>query len=117
MALAEAPVDAAKLGGLIDLIADRTISGRIAKEVFEAMWESGKDAATIVADQGLRQISDSGDIEGFVDRVIADNPQQVAQFKSGNEKILGWFVGQVMKASQGKANPGLVNRILRDKLS
>ncbi len=81
------------------------------------MWESGKDAATIVEDKGLRQISHSGDIEGFVDRVIADNPKQVEQFKAGNEKILGWFVGQVMKASQGRANPGLVNQVLRAKLS
>ncbi len=117
MALAEAPVDAKKLGGLIDLIADGTISGRIAKEVFEAMWESGKPAAAIVADQGLEQISDTGAIEAIVAQVIADSPGQAEQFKSGNEKILGWFVGQVMKASQGKANPGLVNRILRDKLS
>jgi aspartyl-tRNA(Asn)/glutamyl-tRNA(Gln) amidotransferase subunit B len=117
MALAEAPVDAKKLGGLIDLIADGTISGRIAKEVFDAMWESGKDAAAIVEDKGLKQISDTGAIEAIVEQVIADNPGQVEQFKSGNEKILGWFVGQVMKASQGKANPGLVNRILRGKLS
>jgi aspartyl-tRNA(Asn)/glutamyl-tRNA(Gln) amidotransferase subunit B len=117
MALAEAPVDAAKLGRLIDLIADGVISGRIAKEVFEAMWESGQDAAAIVADRGLEQISDTGAIEAIIEQAIADNPGQVAQFKSGNEKILGWFVGQVMKASQGKANPGLVNRILRDKLS
>ena len=117
MALAEAPVDAAKLGRLIDLIADGVISGRIAKEVFEAMWESGQDAAAIVADRGLEQISDTGAIEAIIEQAIADNPGQVAQFRSGNEKILGWFVGQVMKASQGKANPGLVNRILRDKLS
>ena len=117
MALAEAPVDAKKLGGLIDLIADGTISGRIAKEVFEAMWESGKPAAAIVADQGLEQISDTGAIEAIVAQVVAASPGQAEQFRSGNEKILGWFVGQVMKASQGKANPGLVNRILRDKLS
>ncbi len=116
-ALAEAPIDANRLGGLIDLIADGTISGRIAKEVFEAMWESGKPAAAIVADKGLEQISDSGTIEAIVAQVIADNPGQVAKFKSGNEKILGWFVGQVMKASHGKANPGLVNQVLRDKLS
>ncbi len=117
MALAEAPVDAAKLGGLIDLIADGTISGRIAKEVFEAMWESGKPAAAIVADKGLEQISDTSALEAIVAQAIADNPGQAEQFKSGNEKILGWFVGQIMKASQGKANPGLVNKILRDKLS
>jgi aspartyl-tRNA(Asn)/glutamyl-tRNA(Gln) amidotransferase subunit B len=113
----EAPVDAAKLGGLLDLIADGTISGRIAKEVFEAMWESGQDATAIVAEKGLKQISDSGEIEAIVARIIADNPKQTEDFKSGNDKVIGWFVGQVMKASQGKANPGLVNRILRDKLS
>jgi aspartyl-tRNA(Asn)/glutamyl-tRNA(Gln) amidotransferase subunit B len=117
MDLAEAPVDAAKLGGLLDLIADGTISGRIAKEVFEAMWASGKEAAAIIEEKGLKQISDSGEIEGLVDQVIADNPKQVEQFRSGNEKILGWFVGQVMKASRGKANPGLVNQILKKKLS
>ncbi|MCH9000013.1 MAG: Asp-tRNA(Asn)/Glu-tRNA(Gln) amidotransferase GatCAB subunit B, partial [Proteobacteria bacterium] len=94
-----------------------TISGRIAKEVFEAMWASGKSAAAIVEEKGLRQISDQGAIEAIVARVIADNPKQVAKFKSGNEKLIGWFVGQVMKASQGKANPGLVNRILKQKLS
>ncbi|MCH6587761.1 MAG: Asp-tRNA(Asn)/Glu-tRNA(Gln) amidotransferase subunit GatB [Proteobacteria bacterium] len=117
VALAEAPVDADKLGGLLDLIAEETISGRIAKEVFEAMWASGKPAAEIVEDKGLKQISDQGAIEAIVARVIADNPKQVEQFKSGNEKLIGWFVGQVMKASQGKANPGLVNRILKQKLS
>jgi len=115
--LAGAPVDAAGLGGLLDLIADGTISGRIAKDVFEAMWETGKPAAAIVKDKGLKQISDSGALEAIVDRVIVESPGQVEQFKSGNEKILGWFVGQIMKASQGKANPGLVNKILRDKLS
>lgn len=115
-ALSEAPVDAAKLGGLLDLIADNTISGRIAKDVFEAMWDSGKDAAAIVAEQGLKQISDTGEIEGIVDRVIADNPAQVEEYKSGNEKIVGWFVGQVMKASKGQANPGMVNQILKKKL-
>ena len=117
VALAEAPVDADKLGGLLDLIAAETISGRIAKEVFEAMWASGKSAAEIVEDKGLKQISDQGAIEAIVARVIADNPKQVEQFKSGNEKLIGWFVGQVMKASQGKANPGLVNRILKQELS
>ena len=114
--LSQAPVDANKLGGLIDLIADKTISGRIAKEVFEAMWESGKDAAAIVEEKGLKQISDSGEIEAIVEKVIADNPKQAGNFKSGNEKVIGWFVGQVMKATGGKANPGLVNQILKKKL-
>ncbi len=114
--LAEAPVDAGKLGGLIDLIEDKTISGRIAKEVFEEMWESGASAADIVAQKGLKQITDEGAIEAIVAQVIADNPGQVEQFKAGNEKLIGWFVGQVMKASQGKANPALVNQILKRKL-
>ena len=111
-----APGDAKKLGGLLDLIADGTISGRIAKEVFEEMWENGQEADAIVESKGLKQISDSSEIEGLVDEIIAGNPGQVEQFKGGNEKILGWFVGQVMKATQGKANPGLVNQVLRKKL-
>ena len=114
--LESAPVDAKKLGGLLDLIADGTISGRIAKEVFEEMWDSGQDAGAIVEAKGLKQISDSSEIEGLVEEIIANNPAQVEQFKGGNEKILGWFVGQVMKATQGKANPGLVNKVLREKL-
>ncbi|WP_119168851.1 Asp-tRNA(Asn)/Glu-tRNA(Gln) amidotransferase subunit GatB [Algihabitans albus] len=114
--LADAPVDAAKLGGLLDLIADDTISGRIAKEVFEVMWETGKSAAEIVEAKGLKQITDSGALEAIVAQVIADNPEQAQQALEGNPKVLGWFVGQVMKASQGKANPGLVNKLLREKL-
>ncbi|WP_193370889.1 Asp-tRNA(Asn)/Glu-tRNA(Gln) amidotransferase subunit GatB [Pelagibius marinus] len=114
--LESAPVDAKKLGGLLDLIADGTISGRIAKEVFEEMWDSGQDAGAIVEAKGLKQISDSSEIEGMVEEIIANNPKQVEQFKGGNEKILGWFVGQVMKMTQGKANPGMVNEVLRKKL-
>ncbi len=114
--LARSPVDGARLGGLLDLIADKTISGRIAKDVFDAMWESGKDAAAIVQEKGLKQITDTGAIEAIVDRLIADNPGQVQQFKSGNEKVLGWFVGQIMKATQGKANSAVANQLLREKL-
>jgi aspartyl-tRNA(Asn)/glutamyl-tRNA(Gln) amidotransferase subunit B len=114
--LGAAPVDAEGLGGLLDLIADKTISGRIAKEVFDLMWETGKPAPEIVEEKGLKQITDTGAIEGIVDEVIAGAPTQVEQFKSGNEKVLGWFVGQIMKATQGKANPGLVNQLLRKKL-
>ena len=117
LALAEAPVDAAKLGGLLDLIANETISGRIAKEVFDAMWESGKDAAAIVEERGLKQITDTGAIEAAVDKVIAEAPEQAEQFRQGNQKVIGWFVGQIMKATQGKANPKLVNELLRKKLS
>ncbi len=115
--LGDAPVNAERLGGLIDLIADGTISNRIAKEVFEAMWESGKDAGTIVEEKGLKQISDSGAIEALIDDIIAKSPEQVEQYKAGdNPKVVGWFVGQVMKASQGKANPGMVNQLLKQKL-
>ena len=116
LALAEAPVDAARLGGLLDLIADETISGRIAKEVFDAMWESGKDAAAIVDERGLKQITDTGAIEAAVDKVIAEAPDQAEQVRQGNRKVVGWFVGQIMKATQGKANPKLVNELLRKKL-
>jgi aspartyl-tRNA(Asn)/glutamyl-tRNA(Gln) amidotransferase subunit B len=99
--LESAPVDADGLGGLLD---------------FDLMWETGKTAAEIVEQKGLRQITDTGAIEGIVDEVIAGAPAQVEQFRSGNEKVLGWFVGQIMKATQGKANPGLVNQLLRQKL-
>jgi aspartyl-tRNA(Asn)/glutamyl-tRNA(Gln) amidotransferase subunit B len=113
--IAQSTVSAEALGGLIDLIADGTISGRIAKDVFAEMFETGKPAAAIVDAKGLTQITDSGAIEAIVDRVIAQNPGQVAQYRA-NPKVAGWFVGQVMKASQGKANPAAVNQILRKKL-
>jgi aspartyl-tRNA(Asn)/glutamyl-tRNA(Gln) amidotransferase subunit B len=114
--IVESPVTADNLGKLVDLIADNTISGRIAKDVFEIMVETGKDPADIVAEKGLKQITDTGAIEAAVDKVIAANPTQVGQYKSGNEKVAGWFVGQVMKLTQGKANPGLVNELLKKKL-
>ncbi len=111
------PIAAENLGKLLDLIADGTISGRIAKDVFEIMAETGKTPDVIVEEKGLKQVSDEGAIEGIIDELIAGNQGQVAQFKDGNEKVLGWFVGQVMRASQGKANPGIVNKLLKDKLS
>ncbi len=114
--LVEAPVDAEGLGQLLDLITDKTISERIAKEVFDEMWETGKSAAEIVEEKGLKQISDSGAIEPVIDEIIANNPGQVEQYRAGNQKVLGWFVGQIMKATQGKANPGMVNQLLRQKL-
>jgi aspartyl-tRNA(Asn)/glutamyl-tRNA(Gln) amidotransferase subunit B len=117
MAITDSPVSADALGGLIDLITDGTISGRIAKEVFDDMWATGKDAAAIVEEKGLKQISDTGAIEAIIDGIIADSPDNVAQFQGGNEKVIGWFVGQVMKASQGKANPKVVNELLRKKLA
>ncbi|MCP5364612.1 MAG: Asp-tRNA(Asn)/Glu-tRNA(Gln) amidotransferase subunit GatB [Hyphomicrobiales bacterium] len=113
----DSPITADNLGRLLDLIADGTISGRIAKDVFEIMAETGRDPSDIVEEKGLKQITDSGAIETAVAAVIADSPKQVAQFKSGNEKILGWMVGQVMKATGGKANPQAVNQLLREKLS
>ncbi len=115
--LAQTPVDAAALGGLIDLVGDGTLSGRLAKEVFDEMWKTGKQAAEIVEQKGLKQISNSGEIEAIVARIVAENPGQVEQFRSGNEKVIGWFVGQVMKATQGKANPKLVNEVLRKALA
>jgi len=117
LSVADSPVSAEALGGLIDMIADGTVSTRLAKDVFEEMVASGKDASAVVEEKGLRQITDSSAIEIEVDKAIAAGPEQVAQFRAGNEKVLGWFVGQVMKATQGKANPKAVNEILRKKLS
>jgi aspartyl-tRNA(Asn)/glutamyl-tRNA(Gln) amidotransferase subunit B len=114
--IADSPVSAENLGRLIDLIADGTISGRIAKDVFEIMAETGDDPNRIVAERGLRQITDAGAIEAAVARAIADNPKQVADFRAGNEKVLVWLVGQVMKATAGKANPAAVNTLLRERL-
>jgi aspartyl-tRNA(Asn)/glutamyl-tRNA(Gln) amidotransferase subunit B len=110
------PVSAAALGELIDLISDNTINGRIAKDVFEAMVETGKAPAKIVEEQGLRQVTDTGAIEAAVDAVLAANPDKVAEYKSGKEKLFGFFVGQVMKATGGKGNPALVNEVIKAKL-
>ena len=114
--IADSPVTAEQFGGLIDMIADDTISGRIAKDVFAEMFETGKDADTIVAENGLTQITDTGELASIVDRVLAANPEQVEQLRAGQGKVMGWLVGQVMKATQGKANPKLVNELLRKKL-
>lgn len=115
-ALKESPISAEQLGGLIALISDNTISGKIAKDVFAAMYETGKDAATIVDEKGLKQVTDTGAIEAIVDEVIAENPDNVASYKGGKDKLFGFFVGQVMKKSQGKANPAMVNDLLKQKL-
>jgi aspartyl-tRNA(Asn)/glutamyl-tRNA(Gln) amidotransferase subunit B len=112
----DSPVSAHSLGGLIDLIADDTISGSIAKKVFDDMFETGKEAAVIVEEQGLKQVTDTGAIEGIIDQVIADNPDKVEQYRGGKDKLFGFFVGQTMRASQGKANPKMVNELLRKKL-
>jgi len=116
LGIEQSPVAADQLGGLIDLIADGTISGRIAKDVFAEMIESGADAAAIVEQKGLRQLSDTGAIQAAVDAALAAHPAQVAQYAT-NPKVLGFFVGQVMKATQRKANPALVNELLRKKLA
>jgi aspartyl-tRNA(Asn)/glutamyl-tRNA(Gln) amidotransferase subunit B len=114
--IAEAPVTAKQLARLVRRIADNTISGKIAKEVFEAMWNGEGDADAIIEARGLKQITDSGAIEQIIDEVIAANPDQVQQYLDGKDKVLGFFVGQVMQRSKGKANPGQVNQILRGKL-
>jgi aspartyl-tRNA(Asn)/glutamyl-tRNA(Gln) amidotransferase subunit B len=110
-------VSAQALSQLVARIGDDTISGKIAKDVFKAMWEGEGSADSIIESKGLKQMTDTGAIEVIVDEIIANNLPQVEQFKSGNEKILGFFVGQAMKASQGKANPKLLNELLRKKLS
>jgi aspartyl-tRNA(Asn)/glutamyl-tRNA(Gln) amidotransferase subunit B len=113
--IADSPVTADHLGELIDLITKDVISGRIAKDVFEIMVETGEAPAEIVEKRGLKQVTDTGAIEAVVDEIIAANPKQVEQVKA-KPQTLGWFVGQVMKATGGKANPGAVNAILRAKL-
>jgi aspartyl-tRNA(Asn)/glutamyl-tRNA(Gln) amidotransferase subunit B len=114
--VAASPVSAAQLGGMIQRICDNTISGKIAKQVFDAMWAGEGDADTIIDAKGLKQVTDSGAIEALIDEVIAANPAQVEQYRSGKEKVFGFFVGQLMKASRGKANPGQVNQLLKAKL-
>jgi aspartyl-tRNA(Asn)/glutamyl-tRNA(Gln) amidotransferase subunit B len=115
LGIEESPISAPSLGALIDLIADNTISGRIAKDVFAEMVETGGEPAAIVEAKGLRQVTDTGAIETAIDAALAANPAQVAQY-AANPKVLGFFVGQVMKATQGKANPALVNELLKKKL-
>jgi len=110
-------IEAGNLAGLLDRIQDNTISGKIAKEVFEAMWAGEGSADDIIEARGLKQITDSSAIEDVVDQIIAANPGQVAEYKAGKDKLIGFFVGQVMKETGGKANPGQVNAILKAKLS
>ena len=120
--ISESPVSAEHLGGLLDLIKSGEISGKIAKTVFEKVWDGEGAPADIVEKEGLKQVSDTGAIEKIVDDIIANNPKQVEQVQAqkaeghAKPKALGWFVGQVMKASQGKANPQAVNEILKSKL-
>jgi aspartyl-tRNA(Asn)/glutamyl-tRNA(Gln) amidotransferase subunit B len=111
------PVSAEQLGALIDLIADGTISGRLAKEVFTEMVASGADPATIVEAKGLRQVTDATAITAAIDSVLAANADKVGEYRAGRDKLYGFFVGQVMRATQGKANPALVNELLKKKLA
>ena len=111
--IADSPVSAANLGGLLDVIADGTINGRIAKEVFEAMVETGESPGAIVEARGLRQVTDTGAIDDAVARVMTANPDKVAEYRGGKDKLFGFFVGQVMKAMAGKGNPALINEAIK----
>ncbi|MEM6986087.1 MAG: Asp-tRNA(Asn)/Glu-tRNA(Gln) amidotransferase subunit GatB, partial [Pseudomonadota bacterium] len=117
LSLAECPVPAAELGSLVRRIGDNTISGKIAKQVVDVMWNEGGTVDHIVESKGLVQITDSGAIESLVDDVIAAHPEQVDEYRGGKDKVLGFLVGKVMQASKGKANPGSVNQLLREKLT
>jgi aspartyl-tRNA(Asn)/glutamyl-tRNA(Gln) amidotransferase subunit B len=120
LAISQSPVTAEQLSGLIKRILDNSISGKIAKQVFEAMWQGEGNADEIIAARGLKQVSDSGELEALVDQVIDGHPDQVAQYRAADparqKKLLGFFVGQVMKLSRGQANPGMVNELLASKL-
>ncbi|MBA2351823.1 MAG: Asp-tRNA(Asn)/Glu-tRNA(Gln) amidotransferase subunit GatB [Burkholderiales bacterium] len=113
------PIDSGQLAGLLQRIADGTLSGKIAKDVFNAMWqqEEGGDADAIIAKKGLKQISDSRELEAIVDRIIEQNPAQAADYRAGKEKVFGFFVGQAMKATQSRANPAQLNEIVKSKLT
>ena len=116
LSIKESKVSSNKLGQLIGRIEDGTISGKIAKDIFEKMWSSGKEVDAIIKDEGLEQVTDDKEIESMIDEVIESNPEQLQQYRSGKDRLFGFFVGQVMKASQGKANPKQVNDILKSKL-
>ncbi|HAS51281.1 MAG TPA: Asp-tRNA(Asn)/Glu-tRNA(Gln) amidotransferase GatCAB subunit B [Gammaproteobacteria bacterium] len=114
--IADSPVNAEQLAGLLRRIQDRTISGKLAKDVFEAMWAGEGDADAVIEKRGLRQITDTSAIEKVIDDVMAASPDQLAQYRGGKDKLFGFFVGQVMKQSKGKANPQQVNDLLMEKL-
>ena len=114
--LSDCPITPQQLGGLVGLITDGTISGKIAKDVFAEMFETGRNAAEIIEEKGLKQVSDSSAIEAMIDEVLAANPDKVEEYQSGKDKLFGFFVGQTMKLSKGQANPGVVNQILKSKL-
>lgn len=114
--IAQSPISAENLGRLVELISKDVISGKIAKDVFEIMSETGENPEKIVEEKGLKQVTDTGAIEALVEEVIASNPANVAAYKNGKTNLAGWFVGQVIKQSQGKANPAMVNKLVREKL-
>ena len=116
LGIKESKVSSNKLGQLISRIEDGTISGKIAKDIFEKIWTTGKEVDDLIKEEGLEQVTDDKQIESMIDEVISDNPEQLEQYKSGKDRLFGFFVGQVMKASQGKANPKQVNDILKSKL-
>ena len=107
---------ASRLGRITALVENGTIGLRIAKELLPMIEETDKDPETIIEEKGLKQVSDTKEIEKIIDKIIADNPKNVEDYKSGKEKLFGFFVGQAMKATQGKANPGIINNILKEKL-
>ena len=113
----DSPIKAIQLSELIKKISDNTISGKIAKDVFKSMWEEKGSVEEIIENQGLTQLTDVVALEATINEIMSNNSQQVEEFKAGNIKLLGFFVGQVMKATNGKANPKQVNQILNDKLS
>ena len=113
----DSPVNSTRLANLLERITDHTISGKIAKEVFALIWESSDSVDQVIADKGLRQITDSGEIEAIITNILLTHSAQVAQYKDGNQKVFGFFVGQVMKQTGGKANPAQVNKLLHNKLT
>ncbi|WP_020558122.1 Asp-tRNA(Asn)/Glu-tRNA(Gln) amidotransferase subunit GatB [Thiofilum flexile] len=117
LAFEQLPISAEALVGLLKRIQDNTISGKMAKDVLEAMWQGEGDADSVIEAKGLKQITDNSAIEAIIDEIIAANPEQVAQYRSGKDKVFGFFVGQAMKASKGKANPATLNDILKQKLA
>lgn len=117
LGIAASPIKPAQLGQLVERIVDGTLSGKLAKQVFATMWASGRDADDIIAAEGLRQVSDTHLIEVAVRDILEQNPDQVEQFRAGKEKVLGFLVGQVMKKTGGKANPALVNQLIKAALA
>jgi aspartyl-tRNA(Asn)/glutamyl-tRNA(Gln) amidotransferase subunit B len=114
--IGQCPVTPARLAHLLEMIDDGVISGKMAKTVFEEMYATGKTPESIVEEKGLKQLTDEGEITEIIDRLLSAHPKQVQEYRGGKEKLLGFFVGQVMRQTQGKANPTLVNQILREKL-